>query len=156
MAKGLIDLVNKYKMGQNIDKARAEFEATKDAETKMTQEQSLRRIEQAGLGSTPVGYDDPHKQPLWEFEGVNNPFDMDRDAYMDYIETGEWDYPHDNNFLDQQEMKAQMMADYDIIQEGRSRASDRLDDIISKEKKAYDAKPKNIIEQLAMRLGFGK
>ena len=156
MAKGLIDLVNKYKMGQNIDKARAEFEATKDAETKMTQEQSLRRIEQAGLGSTPVGYDDPHKQPLWEFEGVNNPFDMDREAYSNFIESGEFNYPNENNFLDVNEIKAQMMADYDIIQEGRARASDRMDAIIDSTKKAYDAKPKNIIQALAMRMGLGK
>ena len=37
---------------------------------------------------TPVGYDDPHNQPLWEFEGVKNPFDMDRETYDRYIESG--------------------------------------------------------------------
>tara|TARA_R100000655_G_scaffold100423_2_gene144861 strand:- start:711 stop:1181 length:471 start_codon:yes stop_codon:yes gene_type:complete len=156
MAKGLMDLVNKYKMGKAVEKAEAQYEATKDMDTRMTQAQSFRRLEEAGLGSTPVGYNDPHNQPLWEFEGVSNPFDMDRDTYSDFIESGEWDYPNVNNMLDENEIKAQMMADYDIVQEGRGRASDRMDAIIDSTKKAYDAKPKNIIQALAMRMGLGK
>jgi hypothetical protein len=156
MAKGLMDLVNKYKMGKAVEKAEAEFEATKDMDTRLTQARSFKRLEEAGLGGTPVGYEDPHNQPLWEFEGVSNPFDMDRDTYSNFIESGEFNYPNENNFLDVNEVKAQMMADYDIIQEGRARASDRMDAIIDSTKKAYDAKPKNIIQALAMRMGLGK
>ena len=156
MAKGLMDLVNKYRQGKEIEKAEKIFEKTKDAETRMTQAQSLRRLEKAGLGSTPVGYDDPHKQPLWESEGVNNPFNMKRQDYSDYLETGEWDYPNVNNMLDQHEIKAQMLADYDIVHKGRARATDRMDAIIDSTKKAYAKKPKNIIEALAMKMGLGK
>ena len=156
MAKGLMDLVNKYRQGKEIEKAEKTFEATKDLDTRMTQALSLSRLEKAGLGSTPVGYSDPHNQPLWEFEGVKNPFDMDRDTYSNFIESGEWNYPNVNNMLDEHEIKAQMMADYDIIHQGRERASDRMDAIIDSTKKAYAAKPKNIIQALAMRMGLGK
>ena len=151
-----MDLVNKYRQGKEIEKAEKTFEATKDLDTRMTQAQSLRRLEGAGLGSTPVGYSDPHNQPLWEFEGVKNPFDMDRETYDRYIESGEWNYPNENNMLTANEMKAQMMADYDIVQEGRQRASDKMDAIIDSSRAAYEAKPKNILEAVSRKMGFGK
>ena len=155
MARGLMDLVNKYKMGKNIEAAEKEYEATKDAETRGTQIQSMRRLEKAGLGSTPVGYEDPHNVPLWEFEGATTPWDMDRDTYEDYIESGEWNYPHDGSFLDVHEIKTQMMADYDMIHKGRERATDRMDNIIAKEKADYESKSPNLIMAIAKKLGLG-
>ena len=58
--------------------------------------------------------------------------------------------------LDEHEIKAQMMADYDIVQEGRQRASDKMDAIIDSSRAAYEAKPKNILEAVSRKMGFGK